>query len=42
MGKYPGLRLKIEHGNAADFGKYYTGSNKYKKNQRKRKMIEKK
>ena len=41
MGKYPGSKLKIEHGNAGDFGKFYTGSNKAKQNQRKRKQLAK-
>lgn len=36
MAKYPGLRPQY-WGNAEEFGKYYTGSNKQK--QRKRKKI---
>jgi len=39
MGKYPGVKLKMEHGNAGEFGKYYTGS--AKQNHRKAKMMAK-
>jgi hypothetical protein len=39
MASYPGGKLKMEHGNAGEFGKYYTGSNKAKQNQRKRKQL---
>ena len=41
MGKYPGVKLKMEHGNAGEFGKYYTGSAKAKQNHRKAKMMAK-
>ena len=41
MGKYPGAKLKMEHGNAGEFGKYYTGSAKAKQNHRKAKMMAK-
>ena len=41
MGKYPGSKLKIEHGNAGEFGKFYTGSAKAKQNHRKAKMMAK-
>lgn len=41
MGKYPGVKLKMEHGNAGEFGKYYTGSAKAKQNHHKAKMMAK-
>jgi hypothetical protein len=41
MGKYPGVKLKMQHGNAGEFGKYYTGSAKAKQNHRKAKMMAK-
>jgi hypothetical protein len=41
MSKYPGSKLKIEHGNAGEFGKYYTGSAKAKQNHHKAKMMAK-
>jgi len=41
MGKYPGSKLKIEHGNAGEFGKFYAGSAKAKQNHRKAKMMAK-
>ena len=41
MGKYPGVKLKMEHGNAGEFVKYYTGSAKAKQNHRKAKMMAK-
>lgn len=41
MGKYPGIKLKIEHGNAEEFGKFYTGSAKAKQNRRNAKMMAK-
>jgi hypothetical protein len=41
MGKYPGVKLKMEHGNAGEFGKFYTGSAKAKQNHRKAKMMAK-
>ena len=41
MGKYPGAKLKWEHGNAGEFGKMYTGSAKAKQNHRKAKMMAK-
>ena len=37
MGKYPGLKLTFGHGNAGEFGKYYTGSAKAKQNKIKNK-----
>lgn len=41
MANYPGGTLKPVHGNAGEFGKFYTGSNKAKQNQRKRKQLAK-
>ena len=41
MSKYPGAKTKICHGNAGEFGKYYTGSQKAKQNHRKAKMMAK-
>ena len=41
MGKYPGLKLKREHGNADEFGKLYTGSAKAKQYHRKAKRMAK-
>jgi len=39
MAKYPGGKTRFCDGNADEFGKYYTGSQKAKQNQRKRKQL---
>lgn len=41
MGKYPGIKLKFQHGNAEEFGKSYTGSAKAKQNRRKAMILAK-
>ena len=41
MGKYPGIKISFEHGNAGEFGKHYTGSAQAKQNHRKAKMMAK-
>ena len=39
MGKYPGIKLNIEHGNAGEFGQMYSGSKKQRQMKRKRNSL---
>ena len=41
MNKYPGGRFGVLHGNAGDFGVYYTGSTKAKQAAVKKKKLNK-
>ncbi len=41
MKKYPGIKFTFEHGNAGNFGQYYTGSAKAKQNKRNAKIMAK-